>query len=107
MTCTQAITQEHILQNWAALKEHQAQEVNDFNQKTLVDPTVKYFDETQRQHLKGLQPTITALSLDLHSDPPLDRQVVFSPSSRWPLKLPASHSQLVSQPSKRCRVAAS
>ena len=62
----QAVTQEHILQNWAALKEQQLQEVNQYNQRTLVDPTLKYLNETQQEHLKGLQPNITAVRLNLH-----------------------------------------
>ena len=66
MTTMQAITQEHILQNWGALKEQQLQEVNQYNQKTLVDPTLKYLNETQQQHLKGLQPNITEVRLSLH-----------------------------------------
>ncbi|CAL5221153.1 g3292 [Coccomyxa viridis] len=61
MDIFQAIAQEHILQNWAALKEQRLQEVNQYNQKTLVDPTLKYLNETQQEHLKGLQPNITAI----------------------------------------------
>ena len=59
----QAILQDHILQNWAALKEQQVQGVDQYNQKTLVDPTLEYLDETQQQHLEGLQPNITAVRL--------------------------------------------
>ena len=66
LTCTQAATQEHILQNWAALKAQQAQEVNQYNQATLVNPTLKYLNETQQQHDKGLLPNITAVSDNLH-----------------------------------------
>ena len=65
----QAITQEHVLQNWAALKAQQAQQVKQYNQETLVDPTLSYFNETLQQHLKGLQPNITAVRLTSHSDP--------------------------------------
>lgn len=75
MTPMQAITQEHILQNWAALKEQQLQEVNQYNHKTLVDPTLKYLNETQQEHLKGLQPNITAVRLNLHWVPLLDWQI--------------------------------
>ena len=69
MTCVQAATQEHVLQNWAALKAQQAQEVNQYNQATLVKPTLKYLNETQQQHDKGLQPNITAVGINPHSAP--------------------------------------
>ena len=59
----QAILEDHILQNWATLKEQQAQEVDQYNKKTLVDPTLQYFNEMQQQHLEGLQPNISAVRL--------------------------------------------
>jgi len=58
----QAITQEHILQNGADVKAKQAQELIQYQQSEITDPTLKYLSETLSQHLQGLQPNATEVS---------------------------------------------
>jgi len=58
----QAITQEHILQNGEDIKAKQAQELIQYQQSEITDPTLKYLSETLSQHLQGLQPNATEVS---------------------------------------------
>ena len=58
----QAITQEHILQNGVDIKAKQAQELIQYQQSEITDPTLKYLSETLSQHLQGLQPNATEVS---------------------------------------------
>lgn len=59
----QKITQQHVLQNGASIKAQQAQQLAQYSQDQVVTPTKQYLQETIAQHLQGLTPNISAVSL--------------------------------------------
>ena len=57
----QKITQHHLQQNGASIKAQQAQQLQQYNQDQIVQPTQAYLNETVAQHLQGLAPNFTAV----------------------------------------------
>ena len=57
----QKITQHHVLQNGGSIKAQQAQQLQQYNQDQIVQPTLAYLNETVAQHLQGLTPNFTAV----------------------------------------------
>ena len=57
----QKVTQHHVLQNGGSIKAQQAQQLEQYNQDQIVQPTLAYLNETVAQHLQGLTPNFTAV----------------------------------------------
>ena len=55
----QKITQQHVLQNGQSIKAQQAQQLEQYSQNQIAEPTQQYLHETVAQHLQGLTPNFT------------------------------------------------
>lgn len=63
----QKITQQHVLQNGQSIKAQQAQQLEQYNQDQIVEPTQQYLNETIAQHLQGLTPNFTEVQYNLQA----------------------------------------
>ncbi len=63
----QKITQHHVLQNGQSIKAQQAQQLAQYSQDQIVEPTQQYLNETVAEHLQGLTPNFTAVRHNLQA----------------------------------------
>ena len=81
----QKITHQHVLQNGQSIKAQQAQQLEQYSQDQIVEPTQQYLNETVAQHLQGLTPNFTAVRHNLQVCMPM----------RSPLDCTATHVNLL------------
>ncbi|CAL5229145.1 g12419 [Coccomyxa viridis] len=68
MSIFQKITQHHVLQNGQSIKAQQAQQLAQYSQDQIVEPTQQYLNETVAEHLQGLTPNFTAIAEAMQPD---------------------------------------
>ena len=59
----QAIADAHVLQNGGSIKAQQAQQLQQYAQQQITQPTEAYLHETLQQHLQGLKPDLSEVLL--------------------------------------------
>ena len=59
----QAVADAHVLQNGGSIKAQQAQQLQQYAQQQITQPTEAYLHETLQQHLQGLKPNLSEVLL--------------------------------------------
>lgn len=59
----QAVADAHVLQKGGSIKAQQAQQLQQYAQQQITQPTEAYLHETLAQHLQGLKPNISEVRI--------------------------------------------
>lgn len=59
----QAVADAHVVQNGGSIKAQQAQQLQQYAQQQITQPTEAYLHETLQQHLQGLKPDLSEVLL--------------------------------------------